>query len=82
MKKKSKIFVASLRNSIEIFLSSKNFEAIKKIDQSIMGASHQTQNEYDVQDDDWSQECLEYLFENKIWHPGIVRSESLIIIVR
>ena len=68
--------------STEIFLSSKNYETIKKIDESITKESHQTQDENNLQDDDWSQECLEYLFENKIWHPGFVRSESLIIIVQ
>ena len=26
--------------------------------------------------DDWSQDCLEYLFDNKVWLPGIVRPES------
>ena len=24
--------------------------------------------------DDWSEECLEYLFDNKIWFPDFVRS--------
>ena len=28
--------------------------------------------------DDWSQDCLEYLFDNKVWLPGIVRAESVI----
>ena len=27
--------------------------------------------------DDWSQDCLEYLFDNKVWLPGIVRAESI-----
>ena len=26
--------------------------------------------------DGWTQECLEYLFNNKIWLPDFVRSES------
>ena len=25
---------------------------------------------------DWSQECLEYFFDNKIWFPDFVRSSS------
>ena len=25
---------------------------------------------------DWSQECLEYFYDNKIWFPDFVRSSS------
>ena len=35
----------------------------------------QNENENRDEDDDWSQDCLEYLFDNKIWLPGIVRSQ-------
>ena len=38
--------------------------------------SHQTKNEDIDQADDWTDECLEYFFNNKIWLPDFVRSES------
>ena len=37
--------------------------------------SRQNENENMDEVDDWSQDCLEYLFDNKIWLPGFVRSE-------
>ena len=37
--------------------------------------SRQNENENTDEGDDWSQDCLEYLFDNKIWLPGYVRSE-------
>ena len=45
-------------------------------DGSISKRSHQTENETIDQDDIWTDECLEYLFNNKIWLPDFVRSEQ------
>ena len=36
--------------------------------------SNECDNEKMEQVDDWSQECLEFLFDNKIWFPDFVRS--------
>ena len=41
--------------------------------------SHKTEDENMEQAAEWSQECLEYLFDNKIFLPGVVRSESFIV---
>ena len=30
-----------------------------------------------VKTDDWSNECLEHLYNNKIWLPDFVRSEKI-----
>ena len=40
--------------------------------------SKRCQNESENFDeaDGWTRECLEYLFNNKIWLPDFVRSES------
>ena len=45
-------------------------------DVSISKKNHRTQNEDIDQADDWTDECLEYFFNNKIWLPDFVRSES------
>ena len=37
--------------------------------------SRQNENENTDEGDDWSQDCLEYFFDNKIWLPDFVRSE-------
>ena len=37
--------------------------------------SRQNENGNSDEVDDWSQDCLEYLFDNKIWLPGFVRSK-------
>ena len=44
------------------------------MDTTIFKGSYETDNENTEQADDWSQECLEYLFDNKIWFPDFVRS--------
>ena len=46
-----------------------------KIENSLSQQSRQTENENFAEDDDWSQDCLEYFFDNKIWLPDFVRSE-------
>ena len=40
--------------------------------------SRQNEDENIDEADDWSQDCLEYLFDNKLWLPGFVRTEGLI----
>ena len=37
--------------------------------------SRQNENENTDEGDDWPQDSLEYLFDNKLWLPGFVRSE-------
>ena len=37
--------------------------------------SRQNENENTDEGDDWSEDSLEYLFDNKLWLPGFVRSE-------
>lgn len=51
---------------------------IQKNDHSISNESSQTENG-NMEQDCWSQESLEYLFDNKIWLPGFVRLEFLIV---
>ena len=46
-------------------------------DGSISGISHLTDNENIDQADDWGPDCLEYLFNKKIWLPDLVRSASI-----
>ena len=46
---------------------------------SISENTDQTQHANMNAADDWSEECLEYLFDNKIWLPGLVRLELLIV---
>ena len=36
-------------------------------------STHQTEIKRMNEADEWSQECLEYLFDNNIWLPVIVR---------
>ena len=50
---------------------------IQKTDHSISKRTRQTENKSMEEADEWSQECLEYLFDNKIWLPVFVRSEFL-----
>ena len=45
------------------------------MDTTIFKERHET-DEHMEQPGDWSQECLEYLFDNKIWFPDLVRSAS------
>ena len=45
-----------------------NISISQKIDQT----QHGNLNEAD----DWSEECLEYLFDNKIWFPSFVRPKN------
>ena len=52
---------------------------IQKNDHSISNESSQTENGNMEQADYWSQESVEYLFDNKIWLPGFVRLEVLIV---
>lgn len=48
------------------------------MDPSISQEYHRAQNMDMDQNEDWSEESVEYLYENKIWLPGFVRSEPLI----
>ena len=52
-------------------------ENIQKTDDSIAEKTHQTEKKLTEEADEWSQEWLEYLFDNKIWFPVFVRSEFL-----
>ena len=45
------------------------------MENSMSEHSRQNENENTDEGDDWSQDCLEYLFDNKIWLPGLVRSQ-------
>ena len=38
----------------------------------ILQKSHKAATENTDHNDDWSQECLEYLFDNEIWLPDFV----------
>ena len=62
------------RISLQTFL-----KKIQKNDHSISNESSQTENGNMEQADCWSQESLEYLFDNKIWLPGFVRLKFLIV---
>ena len=46
---------------------------------SMSQQSRENENENIDEVDDWSQDCLEYLFDKKIWLPGFVRSECPIL---
>ena len=50
---------------------------IQKTDHSIAEKTHETEKKLSEEADEWSQEWLEYLFDNKIWFPVFVRSEFL-----
>ena len=61
----------------QLYSCEKLLKNIQKTDHSISEKTHQTEKKLTEEDDEWSQECLEYLFDNKIWFPVFVRSEFL-----
>ena len=41
----------------------------------------QSDNEKMYKADDWSDECLEYLYNRKIWLPGFVRTKTNLTVI-
>ena len=67
-------FFLPLYSTLNFFLQKTRLK-IKEIENSMSEHSRQNENENTDEGDDWSQDSLEYLYDNKIFLPGFVRSE-------